>query len=69
MAELKNTRLDFSETIKELQFSSGLGVLIMDMVGNEASKLKYGKQDGINKIIVETLEKPEELQKASPQEG
>lgn len=57
-AELKNEQLDFNETIKELQFSSGLDVLIMDVEGNvKASKLKYGKVDGINKIIVETLEK------------
>lgn len=61
-AELKTDQSNFNETIEELQFSSGLDVAIIDMDGNvKASKLRYGKADGIGKIIVEALEKNKKI--------
>lgn len=60
--ELKKDSSNFNEIIKELHFSSGLDVMIMDMEGNvKASKLKYGKVDGISKILFETLEKSKKI--------
>nr|MDO8081440.1 roadblock/LC7 domain-containing protein [Candidatus Freyarchaeota archaeon] len=60
--ELKTEQSFLNETLEELQFSSGLDVAIIDMDGNiKASKLRYGKSDGIGKIIVEILEKNKKI--------
>ncbi len=53
------------DTIGELQFSSGLDIFILDKYGKvKASKLRYGKADGIGTIIHETLEKSQKIAEA-----
>jgi len=57
-ADLKAESTKFNNTLEELQFSSGLDVAITDMDGKiKASKLRYGRVEGIGSIILESLEK------------
>ncbi|MEM2134197.1 MAG: hypothetical protein Q6367_000450 [Candidatus Freyarchaeota archaeon] len=61
-ADLKTESTHFNNTLEELQFSSGLDIVITDMDGNiKASKLRYGRVEGIGSIILEGLEKNKKI--------